>query len=136
MDHEQIKALYRTATVFVSPATLESFGIAALEARASGLAVVTRAGTGVSDFVSHERDGLVAKTDDELAAGLLRLCTDPRLLATLRAHNVGHPPVFDWSDVLWRNAYGYELAAELVRKPVESTQPQVSLSDLHPESAA
>jgi glycosyltransferase involved in cell wall biosynthesis len=136
MDHEQIKALYRTATVFVSPATLESFGIAALEARASGLAVVTRAGTGVSDFVTHERDGLVAETDDELAAGLLRLCTDPRLLATLRAHNIGHPPAFDWSDVLWRNAYGYELAAELVRKPVESTLPQVSLSDLHPESAA
>jgi glycosyltransferase involved in cell wall biosynthesis len=136
LDHRAIKDLYRTADVFVAPATLESFGIAALEARAAGLAVVTRAGTGVSDFVTHEQDGLVAETDERLAAELVRLCADPRLLAGLRDHSTGHPPAFDWSDVLWRNAYAYDLAADLVREPEESTAAQAYASDLYPESAA
>lgn len=134
MDHAEIKALYRTADVFLAPATLESFGIAALEARAAGLAVVTRSGTGVSDFVNHEREGLVARTDEELAGALLRLCTEPRLLADLKAHNASHPPRFDWSDVLWRNAYAYEQAGELVHRPTQ-TSPQARLQDLRPESA-
>jgi glycosyltransferase involved in cell wall biosynthesis len=125
MNHEQIKVLYRTAHIFLSPATLESFGLAALEARASGLAVVARAGTGVVDFVTHEQDGLVAETDDELADELLRLCTDPGLLADFRTHNVSHAPAFDWSDVLWRNEYGYRLAAELAGRPVRIVGGQI-----------
>ena len=60
LDHHQIRALYEQADVFVAPATLESFGIAALEARASGLAVVARAGTGVADFVTDGVEGLLA----------------------------------------------------------------------------
>lgn len=136
MDHAAIKDLYRSAHVFVAPATLESFGIAALEARASGLAVVTRSGTGVSDFVLHGQEGLVAQSDGELADGLLRLCTDPRLLDTVRRHNATHPPSFDWSDVLWRNTYGYELAAGLVGRRVDAAPSQASLSRLPPESAA
>jgi glycosyltransferase involved in cell wall biosynthesis len=126
MDHEAIRDVYRSADVFVAPATLESFGIAALEARAAGLAVVTRAGTGVSDFVTHEQDGLVAGTSAELASALVRLCTDPRLLADLRTHSARHPPAFDWSDVLWRNAYGYELAAELAHGQAVSGPARVS----------
>ena len=136
MDHAAIKDLYRSAQVFVAPATLESFGIAALEARAAGLAVVTRAGTGVSDFVTHGQDGLVVGSDDELAAGLLRLCTEPRLLDDLLRHNATHAPSFDWSDVLWRNTYGYELAAELVGRRVDAARSQASLSRLPPEFLA
>lgn len=136
MDHEQIRALYRTADIFVAPATSESFGIAALEARASGLAVVTRAGAGVTDFVTHEQDGLVAATDADLRGGLLRLCTDPHLLAGIRTHNVNHPPAFDWSDVLWRNAFAYELAAEMVPPRLAAARTQGSLSRLPPEFVA
>jgi glycosyltransferase involved in cell wall biosynthesis len=135
LDHTEIKDLYRTADVFVAPATLESFGIAALEARAAGLAVVTRAGTGVSDFVTHEQDGLVAESDAALGAGLLRLCTDSRLLGELRNHNLSRPPAFDWSDVLWRNAYAYELASELVGRRVPLS-PQALLGPVRPESQA
>jgi glycosyltransferase involved in cell wall biosynthesis len=136
LDHHAIKELYRGADVFVAPATLESFGIAALEARAAGLAVVARAGTGVGDFVTHGQDGLLARNDDEMAAALFRLGTDAALLEAIRQHNSMHPPAFDWSDVLWRNAYAYELAAGRVRTPIASASDQVSLTDWRPESVA
>ena len=142
MEHDEIKALYRTADIFVAPATLESFGIAALEARASGLAVVTRGGTGVTDFVAHGENGLIAGSDEGLASALSRLCTDARLLTGIRNHNIRHRPAFDWGDVMWRNAFGYELAAALVGRtgaPVSlpgGVPPQALLSDLSPESVA
>ena len=41
--HEQIREVYRDADFFVAPATLESFGIAALEARSAGLPVIAHA---------------------------------------------------------------------------------------------
>jgi glycosyltransferase involved in cell wall biosynthesis len=61
------------ADVFVAPATLESFGIAALEAAVSGLPVVGRAGTGLSDFVRHGESGLLLRSDAEVARALVAL---------------------------------------------------------------
>jgi glycosyltransferase involved in cell wall biosynthesis len=136
LGHDEIKELYAAADVFVAPATLESFGIAALEARAAGLAVVARAGTGVGDFVQHGQDGLLAGNDDELTAALFRLCTEPALLGAIRQHNATHPPSFDWADVLWRNAYAYELAAGKVGLAVAGGPTHVSLTDWRPESVA
>jgi glycosyltransferase involved in cell wall biosynthesis len=46
-----LRALYHDADAFVLPTVHESFGIAALEARAAGLPVLGRAGTGLAGFV-------------------------------------------------------------------------------------
>ena len=46
--------------MFVAPANLESFGIAALEARCAGLPVLAKANSGIREFVSDEREGLLA----------------------------------------------------------------------------
>ena len=136
LDHHDIKELYAAADVFVAPATPESFGIAALEARAAGLAVVARAGTGVGDFVRHGQDGLLARNDDELATALFRLGTETPLLDSIRLHNTAHPPSFDWADVLWRNAYAYELAADRMGLPVTGGSTGLTLPDWRPESVA
>jgi glycosyltransferase involved in cell wall biosynthesis len=58
LNRSEIAAALARSDVFVAPATLESFGIAALEARAAGLPVVGRCGTGLSDFVG---DGATAR---------------------------------------------------------------------------
>ena len=136
LGHHDIKELYAAADVFVAPATLESFGIAALEARAAGLAVVARTGTGVGDFVKHGQDGLLARSDEELSAALFRLCSEPTLLGSIRHHNATHPPSFDWADVLWCNAYAYELAADRMGLPVTGGSTGLTLSDWRPESVA
>lgn len=114
LSHHQLRDLYRDADIFLAPATRESFGIAALEARTAGLAVVANSTTGVPEFVTHEVDGLLAPDDDGLVRALARLCEDHALLSGIVAHNQAHRPAFDWTDHLWRAQNAYAAAAALV----------------------
>ncbi len=113
LDHTQMRRLYRDADIYVAPANLESFGIAALEARTAGLAVVAKHGTGVGDFVADGVDGYLTSSDAEMAEAVARLCADREDLTRIMRHNRAVVPPFDWSDILWRNASAYELARKL-----------------------
>ena len=95
-----LPTLYRDQDVFVSPAVLEAFGIAPLEARASGLAVVGRAGTGLSEFVEDGVNGFLVASDGATTDALVRLASEPDLLARIRATNAGTAPSVAWDDVL------------------------------------
>ena len=59
--------------MFVAPADLESFGIAALEARCAGLPVVAKSSGGVREFVRDEVEGLLCDTDEDMVQALVRL---------------------------------------------------------------
>ena len=100
MDRSSIARLHRSADVFIAPADLESFGIAALEARCAGLPVLAKAGSGVGEFVRHGREGLLASDDDELVDHLVRLTTDDNLRAALQHHNRSTPSPITWPTVL------------------------------------
>lgn len=111
LTHEQIRDLYRRADAFVAPARLESFGIAALEARCAGVPVVARKDTGVGTFVEHGRNGLLVADDDELADALVALCADPALRAELADQPA--PAEFDWPRVIAATDALYERALAL-----------------------
>jgi glycosyltransferase involved in cell wall biosynthesis len=114
LTREEIKAVYRRADVFVAPANLESFGIAALEARSAGLPVLAKANSGIREFVADEREGLLAATDGELVSGLVRLCRTPALRETIAEHNRTVPPSVTWDDVLVRTDEIYARAAKVL----------------------
>lgn len=97
---EEIRDLYATADLYVAPAYEESFGIAALEARAAGLPVVAMRSGGVGEFVEHGVDGLLCEDDAAMTAALVRLCTVPGDRRGMAAHNAAYPPVQDWQRVL------------------------------------
>ncbi|MEV0346907.1 glycosyltransferase family 4 protein [Nonomuraea sp. NPDC050680] len=98
---EQIAKVLESADVFVAPAPRESFGIAALEARAAGLPVVARAQSGVADFVRHGTEGLLGRSLGDLAGAVARLATDPELRQRMIAHNRAVPPsAGTWPTVL------------------------------------
>jgi glycosyltransferase involved in cell wall biosynthesis len=59
VEPTEVLELLSTSDVYVAPAVLESFGLAALEARAVGLPVVGRLGTGLTDFIEDEVEGLL-----------------------------------------------------------------------------
>ena len=120
LTRAEIAQVYRSADVFVAPATMESFGIAALEARTAGLAVLARAGTGVEEFVHHGVDGMLVDGDSAMADALAQLCTEPTTLDRIKAHNAHHLPQFDWADALWRNDMAYAAAAALVVRPAQT----------------
>jgi glycosyltransferase involved in cell wall biosynthesis len=99
--------------VFVAPANLESFGIAALEARCAGLPVVAKAQTGIREFVAHEQEGLLAANDAEMARELTRIVNDRTLRERIAQHNRTTPSPVDWTDVVERNVEAYRLAISL-----------------------
>ncbi len=86
--------------IFVSASRLEAFGIAALEARTAGLAVVARTGTGHQDFVFHGQTGLLADSDEGLAAAVAQLASEPALLRRIQRHNLRVAPPQDWGHVV------------------------------------
>ena len=114
LTRDEIREVYRRADVFVAPANLESFGIAALEARSAGLPVVAKANSGIREFVSSETEGLLAATDAELAGALVRLCRDAGLRNRIAEHNRTVPPSVTWDDVLVRTDAIYAQAARLL----------------------
>jgi glycosyltransferase involved in cell wall biosynthesis len=113
LDRDGIRELFRRADVYVAPAILESFGIAALEARCAGLPVVARRQTGIADFIESGVHGLLADDDRGLSDALQRLAADPALRARMAAHNRACAPETGWADVLQRCELAYKVAAEL-----------------------
>ncbi|MGX7681863.1 glycosyltransferase family 4 protein [Jatrophihabitans sp. DSM 45814] len=100
LDQQGIREIFAQADLYASPATLESFGIAALEARSAGLPVVGFAHSGVSDFVADGHNGLLVDSDDEMAAAMVRLVTSPLLRSAMTLHNTHVESGFSWRNVL------------------------------------
>jgi glycosyltransferase involved in cell wall biosynthesis len=94
-----LRALYARSHAFVLPSERESFGIAALEARAAGLPVIAMLASGVRDFVRQGLDGLLARDDAELARHISRLALDAPFRDYVRHRNRSVAPPYDWADV-------------------------------------
>lgn len=116
LSRPRIRAHYATSDVFVQASVRESFGIAALEARTAGLAVVARSQSGTADFVTSEVAGLLADDDAGLVTSLLRLATDQELLASILEHNRTVPPAQAWPNVLDLVDGAYDEARGLRRR--------------------
>ena len=105
------------ADVFVAPSTLESFGIAALEAAASGIPVIGRSGTGMSDFLDLGVSGLLLPSDAGIAAALADVG-----LGAITLHAPSHEQLsqMSWSAVVERTDRLYERAGAMpIRRPLQ-----------------
>jgi len=111
----ELKRLYARADVFAAPAVAEAFGLAALEAQAAGLTVVTRAGSGVAERVVDGATGLVVPDDAALTAALVRLATEPGLLDGLLVRAATPPSGVAWPEVLAATERAYKEATALAR---------------------
>jgi glycosyltransferase involved in cell wall biosynthesis len=118
-ESEAIRELYRRADLFVSATRLESFGIAALEARTAGVPVVAMAGSGVGEFVTHGVHGLLAADDAELAAAVLALAGDPARRAEMARAARAQPPPTSWDQVLRQCEQAYADAVTASRAASE-----------------
>jgi glycosyltransferase involved in cell wall biosynthesis len=101
-DHKQIRRIYESTDFYVAPATLESFGIAALEARCAGLPVVARRSSGIAEFITHDVEGLLVDDDEAMIDAMVRLATSPSTLDRLSRHNLSTAPAVTWPLVLSR----------------------------------
>lgn len=113
---------YARAHLYLSPAKLESFGIAALEARCAGLPVVGLDTSGASEFVHDGVNGFLARTDEEMASAIARLLTDVPLRERMYRYNVSVPPAdLDWNAVIAKTEREYRRA--MGRETVSPARP-------------
>ncbi len=115
LSRTQIRSLFGQADLFVAPATLESFGIAALEARCAGLPVVARSEGGIREFVRDGHEGILADSDPDMVEAIVRLAASPAAREAIAAHNRAVAPPVTWSDVLRLTAGMYALATDRAR---------------------
>jgi glycosyltransferase involved in cell wall biosynthesis len=116
LSRTELRALYGRAHAFVLPSERESFGIAALEARAAGLPVIAMQASGVRDFIRHGVDGLLARDSQELSRFVARLALDAPFRAYLAAHNAASAPPYDWGEVADMHEHFYGVASALRRE--------------------
>ena len=109
----EVRTLLHRCDVYVAPAALESFGIAALEARCAGVPVVARSASGVTEFVTDGVEGLLAADDAGVGRSVLRLLADAPLRTRIAQHNRATLPLLDWGRNLARTEALYRRAADL-----------------------
>jgi glycosyltransferase involved in cell wall biosynthesis len=114
---KEIRDFYAEADIYVAPATLESFGIAALEARCAGLPVVAYSGSGVADFITNGEDGFLADDDSAMVARISELCLSPDLRSDMTARLSETAPSIDWGCVLDATDQLYQRARALAWRP-------------------
>ena len=99
---EEKAQLFRTADVYVSPATGgESFGIVLLEAMAAGTPIVASDIHGYKGVVRRDREALLVppRQPKLLAAAVARLLRDDGLRAEMSAAGVARAQEFSWERV-------------------------------------
>jgi phosphatidyl-myo-inositol alpha-mannosyltransferase len=95
-------ALFKTADVYISPATgRESFGIVLLEAMAAGTPIVCSDIHGYKGVVRRGREGLLVppKKPKAIAAAVARLLSDDELRARMGASGIARAEEFSWERV-------------------------------------
>lgn len=100
LPRSEIREVFSKSDIFILPGKIESFGISVLEACSAGLPVVVNAEGGARAFIHQEKEGLLARSDRELAECLLRLVMDDNLRHTIARHNRETWQDFDWSRVV------------------------------------
>ena len=102
VSDEEKAQLFRTADVFISPATGgESFGIVLLEAMAAGAPIVASDIHGYKGVVRRGEQGLLVppRAPKEIAAATARLLADPALRASMSASGRARAEEFSWDRV-------------------------------------
>lgn len=113
LDRAEVRKVLGNADAFMAPATRESFGIAALEARCAGLPVLAMSSGGVREFVRHEVEGLLCDDDQQLAHALVRIADDEELRHRIRQHNLAVDTPVAWAGVLALTQDAYAAAGAL-----------------------
>ena len=110
VSRDELRTAYWHSDIYLSTARLESFGIAALEARCAGLVVAARSGTGVEDFVTDGVDGILAPSDDVLASRIADLGRELDALRRMQTAVREAPVQHSWPAMLEQTLAEYHRA--------------------------
>jgi len=94
-DYNEALALMKSSRIFVSPSTREGFGMAALEANACGLPVVTikHKMNAVMDLVTNETGAICLPTEQDLAGAICSMLPKKEIM---RRRCIEEARKYDW----------------------------------------
>jgi glycosyltransferase involved in cell wall biosynthesis len=110
VQRSQLRDLYSSADAFIQVSVRESFGLAAIEARAAGLPVIGRSGNGFAEFVEDGVTGFLEPNDKHVMRRIKQLVADPALLENLRQNSRNTPPTQNWEYAVRAAEHGYHAA--------------------------
>jgi glycosyltransferase involved in cell wall biosynthesis len=107
LDSDGIAGLLADADIFLLPSHLESFGLAALEARLSGVPVLAMRNSGVREFLTDGIDSLLAEDDAGFQNALMAFATDAGLRERLTDACRTAIETYGWDSVIKRHLQAY-----------------------------
>ncbi|MGH3510086.1 MAG: glycosyltransferase family 4 protein [Nocardioidaceae bacterium] len=119
VEASEVYGLLSRADVYVAPALLESFGLAALEARCVGLPVVGHAESGMTDFLRDGVEGALCRSDVEMTQRLAELVVDGPLRRQISEHNRSVPSPMTWANTMTAHDAAYQRVASTVLEGVD-----------------
>jgi len=111
---DAIEELLAVADLFLMPSAKESFGLAALEAMACEVPVVSSDIGGISEVNIHGKTGFLSAVGDvkDMAANAIRLLSDEELLAEFKTNAFAQAQTFDIDYILPQYEAFYEKVME------------------------
>jgi phosphatidylinositol alpha-mannosyltransferase len=108
---EDLPRYYRSCDVYCAPSTGgESFGVVLLEAMAAGTPILASRIPGYASVLTHGREGFLTepKNPAAIAAGIIRLLSDPDLRSAMGQAGKRTAAQYDWPIVAGRVLAFYE----------------------------
>ena len=105
---KELSHAFANMDAFVFPSETDTFGLAVLEALASGVPAIVSAGGGPKYSVQHGQTGYVANNFDEFVALTAVLLTHPDLLASMRTAARQYALTTSWERVFEGMYHVYE----------------------------
>lgn len=100
-------ALYRGASLYVTPSRYEGFGLTALEAMSCGVPTIAAARTSLPEVVGNG-GLLVEPTVGDMAAAMTSVLTDPEHAQHLRTRGQKQAALFSWEETARLTMAAYE----------------------------
>lgn len=98
ISDEQLRALYKRASLYIHPSLYEGFGLTVLEAMASGVPVITSNTSSLPEVAGGAGILVDPANDDEIAEAIQTICTDDTLRATKSAQGLARARLFSWDE--------------------------------------
>jgi glycosyltransferase involved in cell wall biosynthesis len=122
-------AIYSAADAFVFPTSYESFALVCMEALACGVPIFATKAGGIEDYLQEGVNGFgISRDAADIAAKLLPVLEDPKLLSSLRegakatATNFGWPAIAACYEKLLRELWLEKLSRENERDRCRETK--------------